>query len=132
MRFLFTVLCLRDIRQKTKPSAMAFHAKRRWLCGLTALLFAVSSMGHAYAMTDAAMKMPSAAMESPAPDHGMDCGGSDKATHAACVAVCATAVAILGEPVAMPFVVVTKEIVAAPELPLNSDGPPPEPHPPKR
>jgi hypothetical protein len=107
---LFTVLCLRGIRQKTKPSVMVLHANRRWLCLLTALLFAISSMAHAYAMTDASMKMPSAAMESSAPDHGMDCGGNDKAPHAACVAMCATAVAILSEPVAMTFVVAMRDI----------------------
>jgi hypothetical protein len=111
---------------------MALHANRRWLCLLTALLFAVGSMAHAHAMTDAAMKMPSAAMESSAPDHGMDCGGSDKAAQATCVAMCATAVAILGESVAMPFVVAMQDIVAASDLSLPSRGPSPEQHPPKR
>ena len=96
------------------------------------MLFAVSSIAHAYAMTDAAMKMPSAAMESSAPDHGMDCGGSDKATHAACVAMCATAVAILSEPVAILFAVAMQDIVANPVLPPLSGTPSPEPHPPKR
>ena len=74
-------------------------------------------MAHAYGMTDAAMKMPSAAMESSAPDHSMDCGGNDKAAHAACVAMCATAVAILSEPAAIPFVVAMQKIVAPTELP---------------
>jgi len=111
---------------------MVLHANRRWVCLLIALLFAMGSMAHAYAMTDAAMMMPNAAMESSASDHGMDCGGSDKAAHAACVAMCATAVAILGEPVAIPFVVSMQDIVVAPELSPHSRGPSPEPHPPKR
>jgi hypothetical protein len=111
---------------------MALHANRRWLCLLTALLFAIGGVAHAYAMTDAAMKMPSAAMESSVSDHGMDCGGGDKAAHAACVAMCATAVAILGEPVAIPFVVAMQDIVVATDLPPSSGGPSPEPHPPKR
>jgi hypothetical protein len=115
---------------------MALRANRRWLCLLTAVLFAVSGASHAYAMTDAAMKMPAMASAMPdqdmMPDHGMDCGGSGKAAHADCIAMCATAAAILSELVAVPFVVAMHGIVAAPELPLASDGPSPDPHPPKR
>jgi hypothetical protein len=90
-------------------------------------------------MTDAAMKMPGAAMESSASDqgmmsdHGMDCGGGNhKAAHANCIATCATAVCILGELIAVPFVVAMHDIVAVTELPPPSSGPSPEPHPPKR
>jgi hypothetical protein len=117
---------------------MALRANRRWLCLLTALLFAVSGVAHAYAMTDAAMKMPVAAMDSAMPDqpmadHGMDCGGGgDKAAHADCIAMCATAVAILSELVAVPFVVAMQDIVTAAELPPAIGGPSPDPHPPKR
>jgi hypothetical protein len=110
---------------------MVRHTNRRWLCLVTALLFAISSTAHAYAMTDAAMKMPSVAMESSAPDHGMDCGGPDKAAQAACMAICAMAVAILSAPVAISFVVAMQDIVAAPELRPTSASPSPEPHPPK-
>ena len=99
---------------------------------MTALLFAIGSVAHAYAMTDSAMKMPSAAMESSAPDHGMDCGGNDKATHAACVAMCATTFAILSEPVATLVVVAIQDVAFDPDLPLPSRSPSPEPHPPKR
>ena len=111
---------------------MALHAKRRLLCFVTALLFAISSVAHVYGATQATMKMPAAAMEASVPDHGMDCGGDDKAAHAACIAMCATAVAILSEPAAIPFVVVTQSIESAAELALSSRGPSPEPHPPKR
>jgi hypothetical protein len=111
---------------------MVPHANRRWLCLLAALLFAIGNMAHAYAMTDAAMKMPSAAMESSAPDDGMDCGGKDKAAHAACVAMCATTVAILCEAVVVPFVVAMQDIVTAPEISPPSSYRLPEPHPPKR
>jgi hypothetical protein len=102
---------------------------------LTALLFAVSGAVHAYAMTDAAMKMP--AMESSSdqdmmPDHGMDCGGSSKAAHAECIAMCATAVGIVCELVEVPFVVAMQDIVTAAELPPANGGPSPDPHPPKR
>jgi len=81
------------------------------------------------------MKMP--AMESSLsdqgtmPDHGMGCGG-DKATHADCIAMCATAVAILSEVVAVPFAVAMQDVVSAAELPPASGGPSPDPHPPKR
>jgi hypothetical protein len=111
---------------------MVLQANRRWLCLLTALLFATGGTAHAYCMTDAVMKTPTAAIEGSAPDHDMDCGGSDKAAHAACVAMCATAVAILSEPVAIPFAVAMQDIVAIPVLPPPSGTPSPEPHPPKR
>ena len=112
---------------------MVLRSNRRWLCLLTALLFAISSTAHAYAMTDAAMKMPSVAMESSSPEHGMDCGGGpDKAAQATCMAICAMAVAILSAPVAIPIVVAMQDIVAASELPPPSACPSPEPHPPKR
>ncbi len=110
---------------------MVLRANRRWLCLLTALLFTIGSMAHAYAMTDAAMKMPSVAMENSASDHGMDCGGDDKAAQTACIAMCATAIGILAEQVAMPLVVAMQDIAVAVELPPHSRGPSPEPHPPK-
>ena len=53
----------------------------------------------------------------------MDCGGSDKAAHAACIAMCATAVAILSELVAVPFVVAMQDIVVDPDLPLPERRP---------
>ena len=120
---------------------MALRANRRWLCLLTAVLFAVSGAAHAYAMTGAAMKMPAMASamsdqvmpdQAMMPDHGMDCGGSGKAAHADCIAMCATAAAILSELVAVPFVVAVQDIVTAAELPPASGGPSPDPHPPKR
>jgi hypothetical protein len=110
---------------------MVLHVNRRWLRLVTALLFTIGGMAQAYAMTDAAMKMPSTAMEGVASDHDMDCCG-DKAMDAACVALCATAVAILGEPVPIPFLVGMPDIVAVSELPSPNTGPSPEPHPPKR
>ena len=112
---------------------MVFHVNRRWLHLVTALLFAISGMAHAYAMTDAAMKMPSAAMESAASDHDMDCGGGsgDKAADAACIALCATAVAVLPAPLAMTFVIAMQDIVAAAELEPPGASLSPEPHPPK-
>ena len=136
-RTAFTALCLRGWPQGTNPWVMAFRARRRLFCLLTAVLFALSSVAQVYAATEAVMKMPAAAMESStessAPDHGMDCGGGgDKAARAACVAMCATAVAILGEPIAIPFVVTAQYVESDPELPPRGRGPSPEIHPPKR
>jgi hypothetical protein len=71
-------------------------------------------------------------METPMPDHGMDCGGDDNAAHAACVAMCATAVAILNAPIELPRVVAIEDRTSGPELPLSDRAPSPEPHPPKR
>ena len=110
---------------------MAPHVPRRLLCLLTALLFAIGSVAHVNATTEAVMKTP-AAVDTSAADHGMDCGGSDKAAHAACVAMCATAVAILSEPAAIPFVIAMQNVEAGPELPPPDHSPSPEPHPPKR
>ena len=111
---------------------MVFRSNRRWLCLVTAVLFAISSTAYAYAMTDAAMKMPGVAMESSSPDHGMDCGGgADKTAQATCMAICAMAVAILNAPVAITFAVGMQDMVAAPELALASASRSPEPHPPK-
>jgi hypothetical protein len=106
-------------------------ARRRFLCLLTALLFGISAVAHAWAVTDAAMKMP-AVVEAPVQDHGMDCGGGDKAAHAACIAMCATAVAILNAPIAIPLVAAIQDRASAPELPLPDRALLPEPHPPKR
>ena len=111
---------------------MALHAKRRLLCFVTALLFTISSVAHVYAATEAAMQMPTAAMATSAPDHGMDCGGDDKATQAACIAMCASAVAILSGSVALPFVLVMQNVESDPVLPPPGRSPSPEPHPPKR
>jgi hypothetical protein len=112
---------------------MVFHVNRRWLCPLTALLFAIGGMAQACAMTDAAMKLPSAAMECAASDHDMDCGGGsgDRTADAACVALCATAVAVLPALRVMTFAVVMQDVVAAAESQPSGDSPPPEPHPPK-
>jgi hypothetical protein len=95
------------------------------------LLFAVGSVAHVYAATEAATTMGTAAMETSAPDHGMDCGGNDKTTHTDCVAMCATVVAILSDSIAVPFAVVVKDVVSDPELPPASHMPSLEPHPPK-
>jgi hypothetical protein len=114
---------------------MANHAKRRLLCLLIALLFALSGVAQVYAATASLMQMPSATMDGSVsdhgPDHGMGCDGNDKATHAACVAMCATAIAILSEPAALPLVVAMHDLHAAPDALPSSHGFPPEPPPPK-
>jgi hypothetical protein len=114
---------------------MANRAKRRPFCLLIALLFALSGVVQVYAATTSLMQMPSATMDSSASDHGTDhgmgCGGDDKAAHTACVAMCATAIAILSEPTALPLVVAMQDLHAAPDALPSSHGFPPEPPPPK-
>ena len=113
---------------------MAFHARRRRFGLLTALLFAISSVGHVYAATAAAAKMPATvAMEGSMADHGMDCGGGDdKGARAHCMAMCATSVAILSEPVAIAVTIAMQAVVSDTELPPPERGVSPEPHPPRR
>ena len=76
---------------------MASRANRRLLCVVIALLFTISGVARLYAATASSMQMPMSAMEDTMPGHD-DCGGKDKAAHAACLAMCAAAVAILSEP----------------------------------
>ena len=124
-------MCLPDSPQGDILQTMAFRDKRRLLCFLTALLFAISGVAQVYAATASVMQMPAAAMDNPSPDQDMGCGGNDKATHAACVAMCATAVAILSEPAAIPSAVAVRDAEAAPEILPAGYGRSPEPPPPK-
>jgi hypothetical protein len=110
---------------------MALRAQRRLLCLVTALLFAIGSVAYVHAATIAAIEMGTAPMEASAPDDGIDCCGKDKAADIDCVAMCATAVAILSDPIAVPFAVVVTGVAPAPELPPTSHGPSLDPHPPK-
>jgi hypothetical protein len=105
---------------------------RRFLCLLTAMLFGISAVTHAYAMTGAAVEMAPAATEISMSDHGTDCGGDDNAVRANCIAACATAIAILCDPVRMPIPVAIQDIAAIAQLPAFGRGIAPEPHPPKR
>jgi hypothetical protein len=111
---------------------MAFRAaRRRFLCLLTALLFGIGTVAHVHAMTGAVLEMAPAAGEMAPSDHGMDCGGGDKASHAACLSACATAAAILCEPISMPLAMALQETAADPALPAHGRALSPEPHPPK-
>ena len=116
---------------------MAFRAPRcRFVSLLTVMLFGLSIVGHGFAMTEAVLKMSAAAaattMEMPSPDHAMDCGDDvDKGARAACVAACASAIAILCEPVQMPIFAAMQDMAADVDLPFSGRGIPPEPYPPK-
>jgi hypothetical protein len=132
----FTTLCLSASSQWFIFACMTFRAPRhRLLCMVAALLFSLSTVAHGFAMTQAALKMPSVAapmsMQDHGAEHGMDCGG-DGIAHANCVAMCATAVAILCEPVRIPLLSAVYDTAVAASLPLDGRGIPPEPHPPKR
>ena len=131
---LYTRLCfghcivLAGLLRKSYRSGMALGAKRgRWVI---ALLFAISSVVHAHAVTVSMMNMPTATMDASANDD-MDCCDSGKATNVACAAVCATAVAILADPVTTLQPLATEDVEPAVQLPLVSSDPSPEPPPPK-
>jgi hypothetical protein len=111
---------------------MALCAKRRFQRRVFALLFAISSVVHAYAVTVSMMTMPTTTIDASASDgDDMGCCASDKATHAACVAICASAFAILAEPVTTPYLVTTQGVEPALQLPLTSSDRSPDPPPPK-
>ena len=81
------------------------------------------------------MAMSAAGMEDTSHDDGMggmDCGGKDKAAQAACIAMCATAVAIVSEPAAISFVVAAQDVESIPVTLPPGHGLSPEPPPPKR
>lgn len=113
---------------------MAFCRPHRNIVSLLiATLFSISVVAHGFVMTEAALKMSAAtaAMETPSPDHAMDCGGDDNTARAACLATCASVIAILSEPTLLPIVVTMQDLTADVELPFSGRGIPPEPHPPK-
>jgi hypothetical protein len=112
---------------------MAFRPiHRRTLCLLTALLFGIGTVMHAYAMTGPVLEIATAAAEMAPQEHNMDCGGADKASHAACIKTCATAAAILCESAAIAPVRILQKSSTGPALPFHGRAPSPEPHPPKR
>jgi hypothetical protein len=113
---------------------MAFRAPRRQVVALLiAMLLGISTIAHGFVMTEAALKMSAAtgAMDMPSPDHAVDCGGDDKAARAACMATCASIIAILCESAQMPIVATMQDLAPDVELPFSGRGIPPEPHPPK-
>ena len=110
---------------------MAFRANRRLLSLLIAMLFAIGSLGHVYAATKAMMTMPTTGMVGSSHDHDMDCGGNDKGSRSACVALCATSVAILADPLLVSSATVQRVVeplvdLAPPSCILSPEQPPPK------
>ena len=104
---------------------MAFGLSRyRIFCFLASLLFSISTVAHSFAVTQAVMKMSSAPAEMSTQghgmDHGMDCGGDDLASNGNCIAACATAIAILSEPVRLLLPLSVRG--ADPEVPCPCSG----------
>ena len=106
--------------------------RRRALGLLAALLFGLSAVTHAYAMTHAAIQMAPVGMATSMPDDGMDCAGGDQAARAACLAACATAFATLCEPVRLPSRSFVQHVTLPPPEHLLGRGILPELRPPKR
>ena len=95
------------------------------------MLFGIGVGAHGFVATQAALTMSAAGAAEISPNGAMDCGADDTASHAACVAMCATVVAILCEPALMPTVAALLDRTADVELPFSGHGVAPEPHPPK-
>lgn len=111
---------------------MVFRPGRRLLSLLVAVLFTIGSTGHVLAATEALMKMPAGTMESAIPDHDMCCtGDSDQMAHANCIAVCATSVAILSDPIRIPMASTPLSVESLAETPPAGRDLLPEPHPPR-
>ena len=110
---------------------MASRANRRLLCLFIALLFAISGVARAYAATAAMTEMPASAIEGSMPNHDADCDGKDRAAHVACLAMCATAVAILSEPAVVVLTAKIQDPRSASEAPPVGHRLSPEPPPPK-
>jgi hypothetical protein len=109
---------------------MASRANRRLLCVVIALLFTISGVARLYAATASSLQLPMSAMEDTMPGHD-DCGGKDKAAHAACLAMCATAVAILSEPTVIVLASAIQDRHPASEALPAGRRLSPEPPPPK-
>jgi len=110
---------------------MPVRAPHRLLCVLVALLFAISGAVTAYAATASMVQMPASASEGAMPSHDDGCDGKDKATHAACLAMCAATLAVLTDPAAIAFPASVPDRRAALEVVLTSRALSPEPPPPK-
>ena len=111
---------------------MASRANRRWLCLFIALLFAISGVARVCAATTAMMQMPASAIEGSMPTHDDDCDGKDRAAHIACLAMCATAMAILTDPAVIVVATKIQDRRSASEDAPVSHHLSPDPPPPKK
>jgi histidine ammonia-lyase len=116
---------------------MHFRRCRRLLAVLSAMLVTLSIVGHGFMLGDMGAKaMMVASVEMTAPDGTMDCdksAGCDDMTgmHMACVAQCASLVAVLSDPAAMPVTATVRQVLSvATSVPASRNGPP-DPYPPK-
>lgn len=115
------------------------HCARLLVILLTVLIFGVSMVGHAFVATLAVAKPASSIVSTgmdgmtgmDGTDEPMGCGGDIKA-HAACVATCASGIAILCSPLLVPTADGAQALCPRVEVPCLGWGIPPEPHPPKQ
>jgi hypothetical protein len=111
---------------------MAFRFHHRLIGIATAVLFCFSIVGHGFAMSEMSAKM---VMANSAVDMSQDaCAGCDEnpmTMHAACIALCASSVAILSDPVELLIMTVGREVNPAATRFLPGRDRPPEPYPPR-
>ena len=111
---------------------MASRFRHRLIGLATAVLFCFSIVGHGFAMSDMSAKM---VMATPTADMSQDaCAGCDEnaiTMHAACIALCASSVAILSDPVQLLIMTVGREVNPAATRFLPGRDRPPEPYPPR-
>ena len=115
--------------------AMSFRLYRRSVALVTAMLFALSIAGHGFAVTNMDTNAMAAAtdMAMSADDSSttMDCDGSDMAMKLVCHAFCASAFAIISEPLQLPKRIASHPANSFFMQALQSRGSSPEPHPPR-
>ena len=131
MRHKLTDLCLRRSLWGDKSITMALGLNRRFVALITAMLFAVSVGAHGFTVSHASTQamdvMAASDTQSSTPDSG--CGGNDGGM--ACFALCAGAVAILPEPIALPKMLAMVGPVASSEQFISSRNIAPDPAPPR-
>jgi hypothetical protein len=110
---------------------------RRLFALLSAMLFSLSIVGHAFMLGDMGAKaMTAASVELAAQDGAMDCDkgvGCDdmKDMQLACVAHCASIVAVLSDPAPMPVIATVRDVLAPAISLLAGRIMAPDPYPPK-
>lgn len=116
---------------------MPLRRCRRLFALLSAMLFTLSIVGHGFMLGGMGAKiMTAASAEMAAQDGAMDCdksAGCDDMTgmNLACVAHCASLVAVLSDPTPLPVIAAVREVLSlALTVPAGRNSPP-DPYPPK-
>ena len=114
--------------------AMLLGLDRRLIAGMTAVLFALSVVGHAVMAAEIAGKAASVATEvavhNPAADCD-DCPGGNGAARVGCSIHCASVVGIIAHPIDVAALPAAERSPSLVVRPLPDRSRPPDPRPPK-